>query len=104
VLRARLTALDAAARRAAGPTPTARDLRRTVRAKTDDWLRLFERHPAEARQTVLRPLLASRIIMSPIVTPSARTYTFTAPLSWGGIVSGLLGAAGGDVMLVVPPG
>ena len=41
---------------------------------------------------------------APGVKPAIYGTSFAAPLSWGGLVTGLWGDAAGDVMLVVPPG
>ena len=53
---------------------------------------------------MLRPLLASRVVLTPSVTAEGRFYEFTAPLSFGALVTGLIGAGDARAMTVVPPG
>jgi hypothetical protein len=39
-----------------------------------DWRELLQRHPEKAREMILRPLLADRIVLKPRVTPEGRFY------------------------------
>ncbi len=82
----------------------ASDLRATVSQRLADWLGLFKRHSEDARESVLRPLLAHRIVMTPLVKPEGRFYDFEAELSYGALIRGLIGVADARVMTVVPPG
>ena len=52
---------------------------------------------------MLRPLLAGRIVLTPSVTAEGRFYAFSGPVSYGGLVAGLIGTGAG-VITVVPPG
>jgi hypothetical protein len=81
------------------------EFRRKVQARVADWLGLFTRGKEEqARETVLRPLLARRVVLTPRVTPAGRFYEFEALLSYGALVTGLIGAGDERVLSVVPPG
>jgi len=81
------------------------ELRRKIQARVDDWLGLFTRGQEEqAREMVLRPLLARRIVLTPRVTPAGRFYKFDALLSFDALVTGLIGAGDRRVVTVVPPG
>jgi hypothetical protein len=79
------------------------DLRALLTARMEDWRGVLQRHPERARETVLRPLLDDRIAMRPVVTTGGRFYEFTAAVSFGGLVGGLIGTRDG-AMTVVPPG
>jgi hypothetical protein len=50
------------------------------------------------RGTVIRPLLGGRIVL----TPEHRSYRFEAPVSWGGLVGGLVDGFGATT--TYPPG
>jgi hypothetical protein len=82
----------------------ASDLRATVSARLADWLGLLKRHPEDARENILRPLLAHRIVKTPLVMAEGRFYSFEAELSYGALITGLVGAGKARVMTVVPPG
>jgi hypothetical protein len=70
-----------------------------------DWRGVLQRHPERARQTILRQLLGElRIMMEPRVTVEGRFYAFSATLSFGALVTGLIGTGDGRAMTVVPPG
>jgi hypothetical protein len=98
-LRAELQRLDAAT---VAPRGEDADLRAKLTRRMADWRATLERHPERARETILRPLLADRIAMKPDV--DARTYEFTARLSFGALVTGLIGTGDGRAITVVPPG
>jgi hypothetical protein len=53
-LHQRLLQLDAAG--VSAKIPSAADIRGRVQRRLDGWWRLFERHPVDARQQVLKPL------------------------------------------------
>src|ERR1051325_1455525 len=99
-LRAELTTLD----RRRVPERPADDLKAAAQRRLDEWRQMLERHPEKARQTVLQPLLGGKISMTPKVTTAGRFYEFAAPVSYGGLVTGLIGAGDGRVITVVPPG
>jgi site-specific DNA recombinase len=81
--------------------PSAGDVRDRIQQRLDNWWQLFERHPIDARQQVLKPLFGGRrLIMTPQV---GRFYDFKIDLPWGAVVAGLVGAPTNEVM-VVPPG
>jgi site-specific DNA recombinase len=99
--------LEAQLRRPSGATGhqrTPEELRATLLAKLAAWRVLLERHPDRARETVLRPLLARRVVMTPTVTAEGRFYAFEGKLSWGAVVTGLIGTGDGRAITVVPPG
>ena len=67
--------------------------------------RLLQRHPEQARQTVLKPILGTeRFVMTPRVTSDGRFYDFKALPTYDRLVAGVIGAGNGRVMTVVPPG
>jgi recombinase/recombinase-like zinc beta ribbon protein len=84
--------IDAQVRMLDDPAPREdrRALRRLVAARLDRWRELLERHPAEARATIIRPLLAGRVVLTPIVVGSARRYGWRAPLAPGDVLTGLI--------------
>ena len=52
---------------------------------------MLQRHPERARQTILRPLLGELRTMEPRVTAEGRFYALSAALSFGALVTGLIG-------------
>ena len=81
------------------------ELRRKLLKRLDDWRAILERHPEQARETVIRPLMGGRrVVLVPEVTAEGRFYAFEAKLSFGAVVTGLIGTGDGRVITVVPPG
>jgi len=78
---------------------TARDLRRRAMQRLHAWNALLERNPIQARQTVIRPLLEGRIILTPHRGPAGRFYELPHLCPTGALVSGLVAVVG-----LVPPG
>ena len=81
------------------------ELRRAIEKRIADWRGLFHRHPEQAREAVLRPLLGGRrLVLTPTITADGRLYAFEQKLSYGALIAGLIGAGDARVMTVVPPG
>jgi hypothetical protein len=66
--------------------------------------RASDAQPGTGAETVLGPALKSKIVLTPRVTPSGRFYEFAGELSYGALVTGLIGTGDGRVLTVVPPG
>jgi DNA invertase Pin-like site-specific DNA recombinase len=79
------------------------ELRAVLLARLADWQALLERHPERARETILRPLSAGRVILTPRTTDDGRFYDFEWKLSFGALVAGLIGTGDERAMTVVPP-
>jgi hypothetical protein len=85
-VQARLTALDASPGHR--KPHSAATLRAAMIKRLDDWHGLMTRHPVQARETVIRPLLLGRVMLTPNL--AERTYQFAAPMAYDGLLEGFL--------------
>ncbi len=98
-LVAQLAALGAPGRRRA-PGISDADVYRRLTRRLSEWQGLLDRHPARARDEVLRPLLTDRMVTTPRLINGERWFEFAAPTTYGGLLQGLVPGVNG----LVPPG
>jgi len=79
------------------------DLKALLTRRLVDLHELLKRHPEQARETVLRPLLTGRLVLTPREAPEGRFYDFAGVAAYGGLVAGIIGTRDGAIT-VVPPG
>jgi site-specific DNA recombinase len=96
--QAELSALPVAERRA--PAVAAPDVYRRLSSQLTDWQGLLDRHPARARDEVIRPLLTGRLVLTPRLIDEGRWFEFSGDASYGALIRGLVGGVNG----MVPPG
>lgn len=71
----------------------------SLRGSLEDWRGILEGNPVQARQ-ILRKLLIGRLTLSPTVREDGRYYEIAGQVSYGRLLTGIIGVVQG----LVPPG